>query len=100
MIVSFACNDTQALAEGNRVRRFQAFEKVARRKLRQLEIAGVLEDLRIPPGNRLEALRGDRKGFMSTRINDQFRVCFRWTPSGPADVEIVDYHEEEQCLSN
>ncbi len=92
MIVSFACNDTQALAEGNRVRRFQAFEKVARRKLRQLEIAGVLEDLRIPPGNRLEALRGDRKGFMSIRINDQFRVCFRWTPSGPADVEIVDYH--------
>jgi Plasmid maintenance system killer protein len=92
VIVSFACNDTQALAEGNRVRRFQAFEKVARRKLRQLEIAGVLEDLRIPPGNRLEALRGDRKGFMSIRINDQFRVCFRWTPSGPADVEIVDYH--------
>ncbi len=92
MIVSFACNDTQALAEGNLVRRFQAFEKVARRKLRQLEIAGVLEDLRIPPGNRLEALRGDRKGFMSIRINDQFRVCFRWTPSGPADVEIVDYH--------
>jgi Plasmid maintenance system killer protein len=92
VIVSFACNDTQALAEGNLVRRFQAFEKVARRKLRQLEIAGVLEDLRIPPGNRLEALRGDRKGFMSIRINDQFRVCFRWTPSGPADVEIVDYH--------
>mgnify|MGYP000659681479 CR=1 FL=1 len=92
MIVSFACSDTQALAEGQRVRRFQAFEKVARRKLRQLEIAGVLEDLRIPPGNRLEALRGDRKGLMSIRINDQFRVCFRWTPSGPADVEIVDYH--------
>jgi len=92
VIVSFACSDTQALAEGQRVRRFQAFEKVARRKLRQLEIAGVLEDLRIPPGNRLEALRGDRKGLMSIRINDQFRVCFRWTPSGPADVEIVDYH--------
>jgi proteic killer suppression protein len=67
-------------------------EKVARRKLRQLHIAGSLEDLRIPPGNRLESLRGDRKGQMSIRINDQYRICFRWTPTGPADVEIVDYH--------
>ena len=92
MIVSFACRDTAALAQGERVRRFQAFEKVARRKLRQLEIAGDVHDLRIPPGNRLEALRGDRKGQMSIRINDQYRVCFKWTPSGPADVEIVDYH--------
>jgi len=92
MIVSFACRDTAALAQGERVRRFQAFEKVARRKLRQLEIAGDVHDLRIPPGNRLEALRGDRKGQMSIRINDQYRVCFKWTPSGPADVEIVDNH--------
>ena len=92
MIVSFACRDTAALAQGERVRRFQGFEKVARRKLRQLEIAGDMHDLRIPPGNRLEALRGDRKGQMSIRINDQYRVCFKWTPSGPADVEIVDYH--------
>jgi len=92
MIVSFACRDTAALAQGERVLRFQAIEKVARRKLRQLEIAGDVQDLRIPPGNRLEALRGDRKGQMSIRINDQYRVCFRWTPSGPADVEIVDYH--------
>ena len=92
MIVSFACRDTAALAQGERIRCFQAFEKVARRKLRQLEIAGDVHDLRIPPGNRLEALRGDRKGQMSIRINDQYRVCFKWTPSGPADVEIVDYH--------
>jgi len=67
-------------------------EKVARRKLRQLHIAGSLEDLRIPPGNGLESLRGNRKGQMSIRINDQYRICFRWTPTGPADVEIVDYH--------
>ena len=92
MIVSFASADAAALAEGHRVPRFQSIEKVARRKLRQLHIAGSLEDLRIPPGNRLEALRGSRKGQMSIRINDQFRVCFRWTPTGPADVEIVDYH--------
>lgn len=67
-------------------------EAVARRKLRQLEIAGLLEDLRVPPGNRLEALRGDRTGQYSIRINDQWRVCFRWTQSGAAEVEIVDYH--------
>jgi proteic killer suppression protein len=69
-----------------------AIERVARRKLRQLEIAGRLEDLRVPPGNRLEALKGNREGQMSIRINDQWRVCFRWTDAGPADVEIVDYH--------
>lgn len=67
-------------------------QTVARRKLRQLEIAGSIEDLRVPPGNRLEALRGDRLGEHSIRINDQWRVCFRWTKSGAADVEIVDYH--------
>lgn len=92
MIASFKCSETQALARGQSVRRFAAIEAVARRKLRQLEIAGRLDDLRIPPGNRLEALRGDRKGQFSIRINDQFRVCFRWTPAGAADVEIVDYH--------
>jgi len=92
VIVSFRDQDTEALAAGRRVRRFQAIEKVARRKLRQLEIAGRLEDLRVPPGNRLEALRGDRAGQYSIRINDQFRVCFRWTAAGAADVEIVDYH--------
>lgn len=92
MIVSFGDKDTEALAAGRRVRRFQVIEKVARRKLLQLGIAGRLEDLRVPPGNRLEALRGDRAGQYSIRINDQFRVCFRWTPAGAADVAIVDYH--------
>ncbi len=72
--------------------RFARIESVARRKLRQLEIAGRLDDLRVPPGNRLEALKDDRIGQHSIRVNDQFRLCFRWTPAGPADVEIVDYH--------
>ena len=67
-------------------------EAVARRKLRQLEIAGRLDDLRVPPGNGLEALKGDRAGQHSIRINDQYRVCFRWAPAGAEDVEIVDYH--------
>ena len=65
---------------------------VTRRKLDQLNQAHVLNDLRVPPGNRLEPLRGDRKGQHSIRINDQYRVCFRWTESGPADVEVTDYH--------
>ncbi len=67
-------------------------EAVARRKLRQLEIAGRLEDLKVPPGSRLEALKGRRAGQFSIRINDQWRVCFRWTAGGVEDVEIVDYH--------
>lgn len=92
MIISFACAQTQRLAHGHRVKRFQAIEKAARRKLRQLEIAGTIEDLRIPPGNRLEALKGNRQGQMSIRINDQYRICFVWTSFGPANVEIVDYH--------
>ena len=92
MIRSFQCPDTKRLAQGWAVPRFQAFERVARRKLRQLEIADCLDDLRIPPGNRLEALRGDRAGQHSIRINDQYRLCFLWTDAGPEDVEIVDYH--------
>ena len=92
VIVSFADADTQALAEGVTVRRYASFERVARRKLRQLEIAGRLEDLRIPPGNHLEKLRGNRDGQMSIRINDRWRICFTWTVSGARDVEIVDYH--------
>lgn len=92
VIVSFADRDTERLASGQRVRRFGSFESIARRKLRQLDIAGRLDDLKVPPGNRLEALKGNRKGQMSIRINDQWRVCFRWTQAGPADVEIVDYH--------
>ena len=92
MIVSFRDSDTKALASGKRVKRFVAFESVARRKLRQLQIAGRLDDLRVPPGNRLEALKGTRAGQHSIRINDQYRVCFVWTAAGPEDVEIVDYH--------
>lgn len=92
VIVSFGDPETQALAQGQRVRRFVSIESTARRKLRQLEIAGRLEDLRVPPGNRLEALRGDRAGQHSIRINDQYRICFLWTPAGPQEVEIVDYH--------
>ena len=92
MIASFADAATARLAQGWRVRRFAGIESVARRKLRQLQIAGRLDDLRVPPGNRLEALKGDRAGRHSIRINDQYRVCFRWTAAGAAEVEIVDYH--------
>ncbi|MBL6995778.1 type II toxin-antitoxin system RelE/ParE family toxin [Desulfobacula sp.] len=92
MIITFKCADTEALANLKRVKRFVNIEAVARRKLRQLQIANRLEDLRVPPGNRLEALKGNRAGQYSIRVNDQFRVCFRWTVAGAEDVEIVDYH--------
>ncbi|MEG0323450.1 MAG: type II toxin-antitoxin system RelE/ParE family toxin [Raoultibacter sp.] len=92
MIESFKDKETESLAQGFRVRRFESFEKIARRKLRQLEIAVTLDDLRIPPGNRLESLKGDREGQYSIRINDQYRICFLWTKAGAAEVEIVDYH--------
>ena len=92
MIKSFRCRDTENLARGERVKRFVNIESVARRKLRQLEIAARLDDLKVPPGNRLEALKGRRAGQYSIRINDQWRVCFRWSASGAEDVEIVDYH--------
>ena len=92
MISSFKCKDTRTLATGQRVKRFVNIENVARRKLRQLEIANRIEDLRVPPGNRLEALKGDRSGQYSIRINDQWRICFYWSNSGADDVEIVDYH--------
>lgn len=92
MILSFADKQTEALAEGMQVRRFATFERVALRKLRQLEIAGNLDDLRVPPGNHLEKLRGDRAGQMSIRINEKWRICFIWTSAGPANVEIVNYH--------
>lgn len=70
----------------------QAFERIAKRKLDMLDAAANLADLRSPPGNRLESLKGDRKGHHSIRINDQWRICFRWTDQGPEDVQIVDYH--------
>ena len=92
MIVSFKDGDTEKLAGGRRVPRFANIETVARRKLRQLVIAGRLDDLRVPPGNRLEPLKGDRAGQHSIRINDQCRVCFHWAAAGAEDVEIVDYH--------
>ena len=91
-IRTFRCKDTQALFRRQRVRRFGALESVARRKLEQLDWAASLDDLRVPPGNRLEALRGDRKDQHSIRINDQFRLCFRWQGTDAFDVEIVDYH--------
>ncbi|MFE8073547.1 type II toxin-antitoxin system RelE/ParE family toxin [Marinobacteraceae bacterium S3BR75-40.1] len=92
MIISFKCKDTEKLAQGKRVKRFVNFERVALRKLRQLQVATQLDDLKVPPGNRLEPLAGDRRGQYSIRINKQFRVCFRWTAAGAEDVEIVDYH--------
>jgi proteic killer suppression protein len=92
MIKSFKWANTEALARGQNVKPFVNIARVARRKLRQLEIAGRLQDLKVPPGNRLESLTGDRSGQYSSRINDQWRVCFRWTDAGAEDVEIVDYH--------
>ena len=74
------------------MRRFASIEAVARRKLRQLDLAARLDDLRIPPGNRLEGLKGERAGQYSIRINDQWRVCFRWREGAADEVEIVDYH--------
>ena len=92
MIRSFRSRDTAALFNRVPVRRFLAIERVARRKLEQLNAAIRLDDLRIPPGNRLEALRGDRAGQFSIRINDQWRICFTWRSGDAHDVEIVDYH--------
>lgn len=91
-IQSFADTDTETLFHQRRVRSFVNIEIVALRKLRMLHAAHELSDLRIPPGNRLEALSGDRAGQYSIRINDQWRVCFVWSSEGPRDVEIVDYH--------
>jgi proteic killer suppression protein len=92
VIKTFADKDTEALFNGDRVRRFVNIEAVARRKLVQLNAAATLDFLRVPPGNRLEALKGDRAGQYSIRVNDQFRVCFRWQDGDVLDVEIVDYH--------
>ena len=92
MIQSFKCKDTLALYEGKSPRRFKAFLPVAERKLSQLDAAQTLDFMRAPHGNHLEALKGDREGQHSVRINVQWRICFVWTDTGPIDVEIVDYH--------
>lgn len=92
MIKSFRCKETQRLFETGRSKKFGSIGKVATRKLAQLDAAETLEFLRSPPGNHLEELKGNRKGQHSMRINDQWRVCFQWTGTGPAEVEIVDYH--------
>jgi toxin HigB-1 len=92
MIKGFCCKDTKALFETGKCKSFSTIVKVATRKLAQLDAAQTLEFLRSPPGNRLEALKGERKGQFSIRINDQYRLCFRWTDEGPTEVELVDYH--------
>jgi proteic killer suppression protein len=92
MIKSFSCKDTQALFEGLSPRCFRAIQTVAERKLTQLDAATTLDFMRAPPGNRLEALQGDRKGQWSIRVNDQWRICFRFKNGDVFDVEIVDYH--------
>jgi len=92
MIKSFRCPDTQALFQTGKSRRFSGIASIATRKLAQLDAAETLEFLRSPPGNRLEALKGNRAGQYSIRINDQFRLCFKWQDNGAAEVEIVDYH--------
>ena len=93
MILSFRSKETRQLHERQSGRRFQSFEGMALRKLRMLHAARALQDLASPPGNRLEALRGDRVGLHSIRINDQWRICFVWKDGNAYDVEIVDYHQ-------
>lgn len=92
MIENIACRDTQALFKGRRLKRWQDIKNVAPRKLDMIDAARAVQDLRQPPGNRLELLRGDRRGTYSIRINDQWRICFGWSGDNAVDVEIVDYH--------
>jgi proteic killer suppression protein len=92
VIKSFRSRDTERLHGRESVKRFKSIERVALRKLRQLDAARLLSDLASPPGNRLEALRGDRKGQHSIRINDQWRICFEWLSGDAYAVEIADYH--------
>ncbi|RYC11864.1 type II toxin-antitoxin system RelE/ParE family toxin [Ciceribacter ferrooxidans] len=94
MIRSFADPETERVWSGLRSRKLPPdIQAVALRKLRMVNNARVLQDLRVPPGNRLEALKGDRAGHYSIRINEQWRICFKWHDGGPSDVEIVDYHD-------
>ena len=92
MIESFRCKNTEKLYNGFSVKRFKAFEESARTRLLRLDAAVTLQDLSAIPGNRLEALKGDRLGQYSIRINDQWRICFKWKDGKSVDVEIVDYH--------
>ena len=92
MIQSFKCSETQAIYEGGKSPRFSTMRSVLERKLTMLNAAVALKDLLAPPNNHLEALTKDRAGQHSIRVNDQFRLCFVWTPAGPKDVECVDYH--------
>jgi len=93
VIKGFKDRDTEAVFKGESPKGFPSdLIKVARRKLAYLDAAVDLRDLRVPPGNKLEALSGGRKGQHSIRVNDQFRICFCWTPEGPTDVEMTDYH--------
>ena len=92
MIRSFADKDTERLARRERVRRFANIDRAALRKLRMIDAAAALDDLRVPPGNRLETLKGDRVGQFSIRVNDQYRICFRWENGEAHDVELCDYH--------
>ena len=92
MILSYRDKRTRNFAAGKRVKAFSGFERSARLKLDRLEAATSLRDLAALPGNRFEALMGDRKGEYSIRINDQWRICFDWNDRGPSNVEIVDYH--------
>lgn len=92
MIKSFRSRETESLFQLEGHHRWLNIERVALRKLVQLDLAASLDDMRVPPGNRLEALQGNRKGQWSIRINDQFRICFRWGADGPENVEIVDCH--------
>ena len=92
MILTFNCKQTEALFHDQSVSKFRAFERIARRKLLYLHQARRLEDLLVPPGNKLEALHGDRKGQYSIRINKQWRICFSWHEGNAYGVEIVDYH--------
>lgn len=92
MVNSFNCKETEALFHSKAVARFKNIERVARRKLLQIHAATELDSLRIPPGNQLEALKGDRRGQHSVRVNDQWRICFVWRDGAADQVEIVDYH--------